>query len=193
MKKSTKLTLTIMAATSGLSLSACSDNTQEAKQYSSLEECKSGSDFTDEQCEESYQAAQKLHEQNSPRYASRGLCEGEFVVGQCEQRVNNNGQSFWSPFLAGYLVSNIISDRGSYRYASPYYAGSGGRQYTWNGGVINTTRDANGRLIRTIDKKTIKNNVRQKPAKIMTKTSVVSRGGFGSRSRSRSGGRSYGG
>jgi uncharacterized protein YgiB involved in biofilm formation len=192
MKRSKKLTLTLMAAGSSIALGACGEKRQESEKYASLEECKAANVFSDEQCQTSYNSALTMHEKSSPRYNSRALCEQEFNINRCEQRTNSNGSSFWSPFLAGYLVSNIVDGSRSHYYSSPYYNTRYGRSYTWNGDLIDTRRTSDGRIRHSVDKKAV--TAKPKPARVMTRTSVISRGGFGSRSSSRSSsGRSRGG
>ena len=185
MKRSKNVKLTLMVAGSALALSSCGEEPRhEAESYASVEACKAADTFPDSQCDEDFAKAAATHETSAPRYNQRQLCEQEFGIGNCESRSSRNGSGFWSPFLAGYMVANILDNRRSYYYSTPYYRTARGRHLTWDGAPIATTRGADGRIRRTISTNTVK--ARPKVAKVMTRTSVVSRGGFGSRTSARS-------
>lgn len=194
MKRSKNAKLTLMVAGSALALSACGQNSRqhEAETYRSLDACKEAGLFSDAQCEASYNEALKVHEESAPRYNSERLCENDFVIGNCVQRTSNSGGVFWSPFMAGFLVSQILDrDNRSQYYSTSYYRGPRGRYYTWDGIEMRSSRGTDGRARWTVSNDTVK--AKPKPAKVMTRTSVISRGGFGSRTSSRSSGRSWGG
>lgn len=189
MKRSKQARLTLMAASSALALSACSSKPQETQThtYADVEACKSAGVFSDERCTQEFTKAVSAHETSAPRYESESLCEKEFSLNNCYKRTES-GYSFWSPFMTGFLVSQIINNTQSNYYASPYYHSARGRYLTWDGSIINTRRGEDGQLRSTVNTESIK--AKPKPAKIMTRTSVISRGGFGSRTKSRSTSRS---
>lgn len=183
MKRSKKVKLTLMATSSVLVLSACEEEKRhDAESYSSVEACKAADVFSDEKCEIEFQKALATHRESAPRYASQSLCEQEFSSGNCQQNGRTGGSSFWTPFMAGYLVSNIIDSNRRYYYSTPYYRTSRNVYYTWDGAPL-SNRYENGKLRHSVSDKTVK--AKPKPAKVMTRTSVVSRGGFGARSSSR--------
>ncbi len=185
MKRAKKLTLTVMAASSATVLAACGDDEQEkVESYSSLEACKAADAFTDEQCEIEFAKAQKTHEESAPRYTNQALCESEFGIDKCQPRTNSNGGSFWSPFFTGYIISSLINNNSGGYYSSPYYNTRYGRRATWNGDPINTYRDSNGRVQHRVSDSAVR--AKPKPAKVMNRTAVVSRGGFGARPKARS-------
>lgn len=182
MKRSKKVKLTLMAGTA-LALSGCGDDRQFVENYKTLDACKTADVFTDAQCETAYKEAHAVHVKSSPRYYTSYLCQREFKA-TCEERKDNVGGSFWSPFMAGFLVSEVIKDQRSRYYHTPYYQSYGTNRgwYTWSGDMIEMARDSNGRYRPSISRKAI--TAKPKAAKVMSRTSAVSRGGFGSRSRS---------
>ncbi|UTW59635.1 DUF1190 domain-containing protein [Kordiimonas sp. SCSIO 12603] len=200
MKRAKKLSLTLMAVGSATTLAACGDGDkrEEVESYKDLESCLSAGVFSDQQCEDAYDKAKETHDSSAPRYDKVGLCEEQFGVGQCEQRTNHNGGSFWSPFFTGYIISSLLNQPsyGGGYYSTPYYQTRYGRRATWNGDYIKTYRDSNGRIQHRVNKESFQ---KPKPAKVLNRTAVISRGGFGTRpkaraSKSRSrGGRSWGG
>ena len=193
MKRSRQVALTVMATTS-LTLTACGNNsgpTEKAKLYRSVEACSADKNYTEAQCQEAFDEAKKEHEQGAPRYDSRSLCEQEFGSGACEQRRHTSGTgSFWLPFFAGWAMSNVfdnvVGNRGYYstpiyrpRYQSDWYTSSGT--------VIRPSSGGSYRVARTDLKEA------PKVSKVRNRTSVISRGGFASRSSRSGGGSSRGG
>lgn len=201
MKRSRNAKLTIMAAGSALALTACSSSEPryQAETYRDLDSCLSANIFSDEQCQSTYENALTLHNQSAPRYRDLSLCEQEFGPTKCEQRSNMNGAVFWSPFMTGFLVSQVLDHprRGNYYYSSPFYNPRRGGYYMWDGEPLVYSRGNDGRMRTSVSRSTI--DAPPKPARVMTRTSVVSRGGFGTRpkarasSRSSRGGRGFGG
>lgn len=186
-KRSRNIALTLMA---GSAVAACGepDKPTEASLYKSVDDCLAADVYEDDVCRTQYADALTAHTESAPRYDARALCEEQYGVGQCEPR-RSGSSSFWSPFFAGYLVSNLLDNRGGYGYySSPYYRDRYGRNVTWNGGLINTTRGADGRIRHAVSQKKV--TEAKKPARILKRTRSVSRRGFGGRSR---GGRSWGG
>ena len=193
-KRSSSLKLTTMlAGATALTLSGCDDpggqaswdpnkgQQVEAFSYKTLQECKDANAVSDQQCDTSFSAAQKDDEKNAPRYEARASCEDVYGVGNCVPRNQaNGGGSFFTPLLAGFVIGQML-DGGGYRGTGLYRRDDG--YYSTYGGRLG--RDyGTGRT--TISKSSIDppDAIRQAPPKIQTRTSVVSRGGFG-------GGRSY--
>lgn len=193
-KRSSSLKLTTMlAGATALTLSGCDDPSPQASwdpnrgeqvqafSYKSLEECKVANEVSDTECDTSYAAAQKDDQKNAPRYEARASCEDVYGVGNCVPRGQaNGGGSFFTPLLAGFVIGQML-DGGGYRGTGMYRRDDG--YYSTYGGRLG--RDyGTGRT--TISKSSIDppDAIRNAPPKIQTRTSVVSRGGFG-------GGRSY--
>jgi uncharacterized protein YgiB involved in biofilm formation len=170
---------TVMAGAS-VSLVACDpasgswDNTPrlnegapvEAHTYRTLEACKAADEISDETCEDVYGA------------------------GQCVPR-GSQGGGVWGPLIAGFVVGRMLD--GGYRGTGIYRDGRDGGYYTGFGGRLysdyatgRTRIGANG-----IDPPAA---IREAPPKVQTRTSVLSRGGFGGRMSAHSyGGGHYGG
>jgi uncharacterized protein YgiB involved in biofilm formation len=199
MKRSRALTLTGLMAGAGLTVSACGDGGQwnqdsiaqkdpvPAFAYQSLEQCKAADEVSDADCDTNYQRALKDDQTNAPRFAERTTCEDTYGAGNCVPRASNNGGgSFFTPLLAGFVIGRMLDGGGS-----PYYRGTGlyrqGEGYsTGFGGTLG--RDyASGRT--TIGRQGVDPApaIRQAPARVQTRSAVISRGGFGG------GGRSFAG
>jgi uncharacterized protein YgiB involved in biofilm formation len=197
-KRSSSLKLTTMlAGATALTLSGCDDpggqaswnpnkgEQVEAFSYKSLEECKAANEVPDTQCDTSYAAAQKDDAKDAPKYEARASCEEVYGAGNCVPRTQANGQSVFGPLLAGFVIGRMLDGGGGYRGTGLYRQDDrygGGYYSTWGGRL---DRDySTGRTV--ISKNSIDppDAIRNAPPKIQTRTSVVSRGGFG-------GGRSY--
>lgn len=199
-KRSSSLKLTTMlAGATALTLSGCDDpgaqaswdpnrgEQVEAFSYKTLDECKAANEVSDQQCETSYANAQTDDQKNAPRYEARASCEDVYGVGNCVPRSEaNGGGSFFTPLLAGFVIGRMLDNGGGYYRGTGLYrrddAYGGGYYSTWGGRL---GRDyGTGRTVITKTSIDPPDVIRQAPPKIQTRTSVVSRGGFG-------GGRSY--
>lgn len=185
MKRSRNIKLALMA-TSALALTACEEPEPQvsADLYRTVEQCVSGGKFTKEYCETSFKEAQEQHAKSAPRYDSKALCEEQFGPAACQPTKSSDGSGdFWGPFLAGYVVSNIVDDigdaaSGSRRrqaYSTPVYHSPQGGFYTSQGSQLNSGKNGF-----SISKKAMVSA--PPPAKVQTRTTVVSRGGFGGKS-----------
>lgn len=141
----------------------------------SLDECKTKTTLTDEQCEATYAQAVKDAESTAPRYQTLADCQSEF--GQCSQ----GSHGFFMPFMAGYIVSNLvdgITDRRDRNNYVPYpvynYQGAGSynnRIMTADGHVLGRAGQSSYQVPREV--------VTPKPKATPTRT--LERGGFGSK------------
>ncbi len=159
-------------------VSACADNRQDARIYTSLDECKQ--DFPDamQRCEAAYQSAVAEAAKTAPRYQRENDCEYEFGQNQCRYVDTNNG-SFFMPFMAGFMVSQLMSP--NRYYSQPLYTSYSpyssfrSRWVTADGYVFNgDIRKRNYRVRPDI----------YKPKPAVNRT--MSRGGFGSSVRAKS-------
>jgi uncharacterized protein YgiB involved in biofilm formation len=202
MKRSRKLVLTTLMAAGGVSLTACGDSpadnvridqgkTTDAYAYQSLQECKEKNEVPDQACDTAQKNA-KDDENAEARYADSKTCEDVYGPGQCVPRSSVGGTgSFWGPLVAGFVVGRMLDGgwggRGLYRdwRDGGFYTPNGGRVWT----DYSTGRTRIGQ--RGFDAP----DIARGPEKAITRSSVISRGGFGGRmaSRSYSGGRSWGG
>ena len=205
MKRTRKLALTGLMAMGGMSLTACGDQSADnvridnpgpavnAYTYSSLQECKDKNEIPDSACETAEKNA-KDDETKAAKYSEQASCEDVYGPGQCVPRGYNSGGggSFWGPLITGFVVGRMLDGgwggRGMYRdwRDGGYYTSSGGRVFT-DYSTGRTRIGQNG--FHAPD-------AMHAPPRAMSRASVISRGGFGGRSSSRSfsgGGHGFGG
>jgi uncharacterized protein YgiB involved in biofilm formation len=206
MKRSKRLTLTSLMAGSSLSLGACggdaaspavqwgndtpaasasaSADAVEARDYATVDECKAAGDFAPAECDKAYAAAQADAEANGPRFSDQQSCEERYGVDQCVPRNQAGGGSFFTPLLTGFLVGQALGGGGGF-FGRPYYRDRYGDSYLGNGRRLDRNY-VNGRY--QIGRDQFGPPRAQAPARVQSRSAVVSRGGFGG-----GGGRSYGG
>lgn len=108
MKRSRTMALVLMGS-SPLWLTACgsTEPTLEEGLYTSVAECAQQTGDRNS-CESAFAAAEKAHQEQAPRYASRKDCEAEHGEGQCEEGSRERSSSFM-PILAGYMMGRMMS------------------------------------------------------------------------------------
>jgi uncharacterized protein YgiB involved in biofilm formation len=185
MKRSRSVRLALMATTA-VAVTACDDPQNEAEIpvtfYRSVEECVAEGKFTETYCTQALEEAQKEHEASAPRYSNQELCEEQFGADMCQPRQQAGGGSFWTPFLVGYVVSDVVDRMTGRRglHSGPIYYGGGraGRgYYTPTGDRLRTSPQGV-----TLPRRSVE--AAPPPARVQNRTTVISRGGFG-------GGRGY--
>jgi uncharacterized protein YgiB involved in biofilm formation len=202
MKRTRKLALTTLMAAGGVSLTACGDNAADnvriehpgpatdAYAYQSLQECKDKDEVPDEACETAEKNAAK-DDAKSARWNDQASCEDVYGEGQCVPRqAANGGGSIWGPLIAGFVVGRMLDGgwggRGLYRdwRDGGFYSAGGGRVWTdYSSGRTRIERSG-------FDSP----DVVRPPQRMQTRSSVISRGGFGGRMSSHSyGGGHWGG
>lgn len=205
-KRSRLVALTTLTALGAATLSACGGaaDPEEARlseaqygpgvdafPYQSVEQCRSDNKVPDQECDRAAAAALAQNDEGAPRFESQNLCEEQFGSGECVQRTAGGG-SFFTPLLTGFVIGQMLDGgRSRYRYSGLYrdrrrdiyYTGGGaGGGWLYRDPRTGTTRVGSRAL--------------QPPVatpRVQTRSSVVSRGGFGGRasmnaSASRSGG-----
>lgn len=189
LKRSRSLQLTSLMATVGFTMSACGSPQsvpaaapEPVLAYTSLEECKTADAVPDAECDMSYAAAQTEAERSAPRYASRAECEGQWGAEQCRP-LNSGGGSFFGPLATGFIIGRLLNN-GGYR-GGPLYRDREGQYSNGYGGGYLSRDYRTGRTITNAREHTPV--ARQAPTRVQSRTTVVSRGGFGG------GGRGYGG
>ena len=184
MKRSQSVVLTTLMAGTGLSLSACdaSDGGKpvDALSYTSVAECRTAGKIPADQCETAFAQAQKANDQNAPRYGDRQTCEEQYGVAQCVPR--NNG-SFFTPLLTGFIIGQALNNFGGGYRGAPMYRDRLGN-YTGGAGGIMSRDYLTGRT--RIGENAFDPAARA-PVRAQSRSSVISRGGFGG------GGRGFGG
>ena len=199
MKRTRKLALTSLMAMGGVSLTACGDppnvtiadpgKAVDAYTYASLQECKDKNEVPDDACATGDKKA-KEEEAAEAKFADNKTCEDVYGPGQCVPRSQAGGGSFFGPLLTGFVVGQMMN--GGWGGGGMYRDWRGGGNYTRGGGPVYTdystgrTRIGSGSFNPP--------DTMRGPEKAMTRSSVISRGGFGGRmsSKSYSGG-SWGG
>jgi uncharacterized protein YgiB involved in biofilm formation len=177
MKRSRQVSLTLMAAAGTVTLTACGEPEAEGRFYPTVEACVAEAQVTEAQCREGFAAAQAAHARSAPRFASEADCEAEFGPGACypgrDSGGGGGGSGFFLPFLAGYVVSNLVDSVTGRSVYNPVYrsARHGGSLYTPGGSRLQTVGGSTVRAPAA--------DLRSTPP---ARTQVLSRGGFGSRS-----------
>uniref|UniRef100_B0SZP0 DUF1190 domain-containing protein n=1 Tax=Caulobacter sp. (strain K31) TaxID=366602 RepID=B0SZP0_CAUSK len=197
--RSSGLALTGLMAGTAMSVSACDGSpaaTQwgdppaatrevDAKTFASLADCKADGEMTAQQCDTAYAQAQKDSASNAPKFSDQQSCEERYGVSQCVPRNDNNGGgSFFTPLLTGFIVGQALNNMGGGYYGAPMYRDRGGTYYGGSGYPL--SRDyVTGRTRVRAD--SFDAPAMHAPARVQSRSSVISRGGFGG------GGRSFGG
>lgn len=185
MKRSKSVVLTGMVAGASISVTACdvpssAGTPVEAQSYTSVDQCKQAGVAPPAECERAYAQAETADAQNAPRFDNRQTCEEQYGVSQCVPR--NNG-SFFTPLLTGFIVGQLLGNNRGYSGA-PLYRDRAGN-YIGGAGQAITRNYVNGRTM--VGSNAFDGDARA-PARVQSRSSVISRGGFGG-----GGGRSYGG
>lgn len=167
----------IAIGVSSVMLAACSDDRQEALFFASLDECQGQYPQYSTTCELAYRQAVEEAARTSPKFNSENDCEHEFGDNQCVPYRASNGNSWFMPFMAGYMISGMMSKRyysaplfTSYSYHSP-------NRYRWMSSDGYVYGD-----YRMRKKKVSPKAFTPKP----TVTRTIKRGGFGSSVRAKS-------
>ena len=186
MKRSRSIVLTSLMAGTGFSLSACdvSDTGKQvdAVSYTSVAECRTAGLVPASQCETAYAQAAAADAKTAPRVEDRQTCEERYGVAQCVPRNENNG-SFFTPLLTGFIVGQALSNVGGGYRGAPRYRDREGQYYGGAGGMV--SRDyVTGRT--RVGSEAF-NPAARAPTRVQSRSSVISRGGFGG------GGRGFGG
>jgi uncharacterized protein YgiB involved in biofilm formation len=157
------ISLAVMAGCSGGS------KNEQVTFVTSVDDCSANTGLSAVECEAAYEEAVKEAESTAPRYQYERDCQSEF--GNCENR-----GGFFVPFMAGYIVSNIMSDsmdrKHRFSNSNPSY------MYRGNGQFRNKIMTSDGFVVGSPGQRSYsvpKKSLQPKPA--VTRT--ISRGGFG--------------
>lgn len=204
MKRSKKIMMTTMLTGAAFALSACqTEPPEKAYNFSSPDACYNQipeGTWMDEWkpvCDEAFENAKTAHEVEAPRYALSGsdgddLCEEVHGDDQCYQMTDSSGNSWFVPFMAGYLISSAFdSSSNKYKYG---YASSKPLYKTSSGGFTNSSFAYSTSRLNTSSR------VSSNPTRYTTSTpktytsapAIRSTGGFGASSTSSRSG-SFGG
>ncbi|GAB2186085.1 DUF1190 domain-containing protein [Roseibium sp. LAB1] len=183
MKRSKSIKLVVMATTT-VTIAGCSDEpTVDGRVYKTEAECIADNYVPDEVCVEAITAGKSIHQTSGPRYNTVNLCSEQHGNNVCAQDSAADGSSYYTPFPAGYFLAGALTGAVTNQLLQsnvrPVYPERGSRRYYTSGGYY--VGSYGGGSWRTYDDAV---KTPPKPAKVQTRTSVASRGGFGSRSSS---------
>lgn len=106
----------LIVSMSAALVSACGNSGTQAEIYTSVEDCIDNNPSGESQCRAAYQDALDEAARTAPRFNSENDCEYEFGPNQCQR---SSGGGFFFPFMAGYMVSSLLSP--SRYYTQPVY------------------------------------------------------------------------
>ena len=188
--RSSGLALTGLMAGTAISISACDDSGSiaqwgdppaaarevDARTFASLDACKQAEGMTAQQCDAAYAQAQKDSAANAPKFGDQQSCEERYGVDQCVPRNNGGGGSFFTPLLTGFIVGQALSNMGGGYYGAPMYRDRGGAYYGGSGYPL--SRDyVTGRT--RVRAESFDAPAMHAPARVQSRSAVISRGGFG--------------
>ncbi len=157
-------------------LTSCGEEEQvDANLFETVAQCASSGEYTQAECEQYFNEAKAAHQASAPQYTNQTECEEEFGPGKCEQgpEISSDGSSTvrhhsFIPVATGVLVGAAI--------AQPLYRMYQNRAY-------GSYMTAGGHSVgSSIGKTRVYSSVATTRPSRTTRT--MSRGGFGSMSRS---------
>jgi uncharacterized protein YgiB involved in biofilm formation len=158
----------------------------EVAAFTGVAECVASGTFTEDQCNEAQRDAWTNDEAQAPRFEDRQTCEEQFGDNACQPRTTG-GQSFFTPLLTGFMIGQLMDGgRSRYRYSGLYRNNREGIYYHPSGAwLYNGGRGGRGYGYQMGSRALATPVTTQR---IQTRSSVVSRGGFGGRASARGGG-----
>lgn len=178
MKRSKSIKLVIMATTTATLAGCGQEPNLEGRVYKTETECIADNYLSDDMCATVVETGQAVHTTSAPRYNSMQLCTDQHGSNACEP-VTSGGASFFAPLALGYFVARAADDSLTRSSIRPIYPERGSsRLYTPGGYYVGSYGSGTWRTYDDAVK------APPKPARVQTRTSVASRGGFGSRSSS---------
>jgi uncharacterized protein YgiB involved in biofilm formation len=172
MKKSRSIKLVLLGSAS-FALVACGDDgpPQDAQFFADTQQC--AAQYDRSICETAKTEAEQKFAAEAPRYTRQEECEAEFGAGNCETRQTAGGGSFFMPMLMGYMLGNML---GGNQFNQPVYRGP-------NNSALTSSRSGKAYNIGTFAG-TGRTATATSSFRPSTQVTQVSRGGFGSSSRS---------
>lgn len=181
MKRSRSVTLLTMAS-AAMVLTACDEKIDtEGEVFRNTMECEQSALVPEADCAPLLVEGERIHFAAGPRYNTIALCESQHGANTCVAG-SDAEQQFSSPIPVGYfvtravagaVVSDLVRPVYSERESRRYYTTGGGYLSSMNNGRYGTTRSNIQRYNPAVT---------QAPPRVQTRTTVASRGGFGSRS-----------
>lgn len=125
------------------------------------------------QCEAAYQTALAEAEELAPKFGTLEECQFEFGPEMCQESRSGN---WFTPFMAGYLLSNALDRSGNY-YSRPMYSRRYGQSDNYWISGSGKVYKSQGKTYQTRTPGTVQ---KSSTAQSKPKVSTISRGGFGS-------------
>lgn len=175
-RKSYKVKPVVIGISSVFLAAACSDNNQDAKVFTSLNDCEYQMPENAAECRIAYEQAVKDAAETAPKFANRQDCEYDFGIEQCTEYRNSSGGSWFMPLMAGYMIRDMLQPR---RYSQPLftsYSRYSPNRYRWVGAGGYDYGDFRQRDLK------VSKSYTKPPAVNRT----IKRGGFGSSVRAKS-------
>ena len=188
-KRSRVVVLTTLTALgAAATLSACGSSPDEAQlsqqqygegvdafPYQSVAECTADGKVPAAECERAQATALSENEKAAPRFEAQDQCEEQFGAGQCRQQTDGYN-SYFSPLLTGFVIGRLLDGGSRYRHSGLYRDRRDSVYYTGGGGWIyrdprTGVSKVGSRALEPV----------AAPQRVQTRSSVVSRGGFGGR------------
>ena len=115
MKSWSSKSAVLMMSVSLLALTACEEPQVDAFVFESLDQCKSDSGASSDQCDTSFEEARTQHAAVAPKYSSAADCQADFGAEKCEEAPykTSNGGSVFMPLMMGYMMGSMMGGRGS--------------------------------------------------------------------------------
>lgn len=195
MKRSAKISLSLMALPASALLIGCGDDT-DALVFKDLQECKNSGLIDSNSCQNAYALAVNEHQRTAPRFSSMSDCEEDFGRGSCQDLAQaspgESSGSWFIPAMAGFMASQIINNS---MQGNGFYMPMGGHMFRYHsqplyrpiGSSSWTTASAE-----RVGSGTGRVKVSEKATWSPEKSTTFKRGGFGSKASARGSWGSFG-
>ena len=184
MKRSRNIQLALMS-TVPLFLTACDPpySTPSPLIYQTVQQCIDDGKVGVEACRQEYDKALERHAREAPRFAILDDCIAKYGSDQCRDVRTADGQHWFMPALAGYMIGSMIQrhrdeDRRDYSYGYSSGWGSGGHPLYRERGDRAAWRTGEGSAVGY-------GSGARGPSAAPTTADTLSRGGFGRASAAR--------
>jgi uncharacterized protein YgiB involved in biofilm formation len=108
MKRTASVTLALLGA-AGL-LASCGDPEPDIKTaaFKDTNECISSGQYTSDECDSAFKAAEADSNKNAPAFKTQDDCEDEFGKERCKPTTseNSSGTGFFMPYMMGYMMGS---------------------------------------------------------------------------------------
>ncbi|GLS86769.1 hypothetical protein GCM10010873_17430 [Cypionkella aquatica] len=180
-KRSSRVAIAILGA-AAFALAGCQEEQVDAAAFPDLKSCTDAAAaqgvFSAEDCKLAFAEAEALHVEAAPRYDSLAVCEEQHGQGACgsEAGAQQGGSgSIFMPLMLGYLMGNMLSNRAGVAASQPLYKTASGGYTNASGSSVFSTNKGSAKL-GTSQFTRPSATVGQAP---MTRSTALSRGGFG--------------